>query len=95
MIPGAIDLLIHEDDERNIVDASAVDFKAMKGGTVPRYDSSHAPRFAERVKVLFPGRIEQILTENGSEFQGAFAACRLREGAGPGILATLARAARR
>ncbi|MET0118929.1 MAG: ATP-dependent DNA helicase [Sedimenticola sp.] len=35
VISGAIDLLIHEDDEGNIVDASVVDFKAMKGGEAP------------------------------------------------------------
>ena len=40
---------------------------------VSRHDSQHAARFAALVKTLFPGRIEQILTDNGSEFQGAFA----------------------
>lgn len=35
VISGAIDLLIREDDEGNIVDASVVDFKAMKGGEAP------------------------------------------------------------
>ena len=40
---------------------------------VPRHDSRHAARFASLVKALFPGRIKQILTDNGSEFQGAFA----------------------
>ena len=40
---------------------------------VPRHDSQHAARFAALVKTLFPGRIKQVLTDNGSEFQGAFA----------------------
>ena len=40
---------------------------------VQRHDSHHAARFAELVKTMFPGHIEQILTDNGSEFQGAFA----------------------
>ena len=41
---------------------------------VPRHDSHHAARFAALVQTLFPGRIRQILTDNASEFQGAFAA---------------------
>ena len=40
---------------------------------VPRHDSQHAARFAALVKTLFPERIKQVLTDNGSEFQGAFA----------------------
>ena len=43
----------------------------------PRHDSEHTARFAALVKTVFPGRIEQILTDNGSEFQS----CRLRSGA--------------
>ncbi len=40
---------------------------------VQRHDSHHAARFAELVQTVFPGRIEQILTDNGCGFQGAFA----------------------
>lgn len=35
VISGSIDLLLHEDDEGNPLDASVIDFKAMRGGDIP------------------------------------------------------------
>ncbi len=39
---------------------------------VPRGNSAQAARFAALVQTILPGKIEQVLTANGSEFQGAF-----------------------
>ncbi len=36
------------------------------------HDSQRAVHFATLVETVFPGRIEQVLSDNGSEFQGAF-----------------------
>ncbi len=50
---------------------------------VQRHDSQHAARFTALVKTLFPGRIPQILTDNGNEFQGAFADYAWAQGISP------------
>ena len=39
---------------------------------VPRATSSNAARFVQLVQALFPAPIRQVLTDNGSEFLGAF-----------------------
>ncbi len=44
-------------------------------GTTRRYiftATDHASRFAQLVQTLFPAPIRQVLTDNGSEFLGAF-----------------------
>ncbi len=38
-----------------------------------RHNSQHVARFAALVQTVFPGRIEQVLSDNGSGFQGDFA----------------------
>ncbi len=39
---------------------------------VPRGNSAQAARFVALVQTVLPGKIEQVSTDNSSEFQGAF-----------------------
>ena len=64
LISGAIDLLIHEDDDGNIVDASVVDFKAMRGGEAPAENENlHWTELAIQVQ-LYAKAAREVLGEH-------------------------------
>ncbi len=47
---------------------------------VPRGNSINAEFFVKLMMQVFPGKIEQALTDNGSEFCGAFDRCLQEQG---------------
>ncbi len=67
VITGDIDLLIREDAEGNITEASVIDFKAMKGGDDPVSDETalHWTELALQVQ-LYAKAAREVLGENAS-----------------------------
>lgn len=65
VITGDIDLLIREDADGNITDASVIDFKAMKGGDDPVSDETmlHWTELALQVQ-LYAKAAREVLGEN-------------------------------
>lgn len=64
VISGAIDLLLREDEEHNIVDATVIDFKAIEGGMDPERNTAlHWTELALQVQ-LYASAAREVLGEN-------------------------------
>jgi len=64
VISGSIDLLLHEDDQGNILQAEIIDFKTMEGGEQPdENDELDWTELALQVQ-LYARAAEQVLGEN-------------------------------
>ncbi|MHB0859598.1 MAG: ATP-dependent helicase [Anaerolineae bacterium] len=64
VISGSIDLLLHEDEDGNILQAEIVDFKTMEGGDAPiRNDSLDWTELSLQVQ-LYARAAEQVLGRN-------------------------------
>jgi DNA helicase-2/ATP-dependent DNA helicase PcrA len=64
VITGSIDLLLHEDDEGNILQAEIIDFKTMEGGETPgENDDLDWTELALQVQ-LYARAADQVLGRN-------------------------------
>jgi DNA helicase-2/ATP-dependent DNA helicase PcrA len=64
VISGTIDLLLREDEQHNIVDATVIDFKAIEGGNDPENNTAlHWTELALQVQ-LYASAAREVLGEN-------------------------------